>query len=251
MKQFILFLLLYLPLTVLSISKEEAQTIFAEGNAAYEQNDFDGALAKYQQLEEEYMSLDLYYNLGNTYYKLNDFPRAILYYERAMKVNPRDEDVKVNLRIANLQTKDKIDALPSLGVEDVMDNLVSTSSISRWTWATVACFFLSALLVALFLWRHAKAARRLYILGAIVCLIAGIICLSGGMAATNRINAQTEGIIMQAKVDVLNQPNGDQISFVLHEGTKVSIRQDRDNWLEISLANGNVGWVKASELEAI
>ncbi|MFT4679776.1 MAG: tetratricopeptide (TPR) repeat protein [Litorivivens sp.] len=251
MKKLILPFLLCLPMMLLSISKDEAQSIFSKGNSAYEQDDFEGALAKYQELEGEFMSLELYYNLGNTYYKLKDFPHAILNYERAMKVNPRDEDVKVNLRIANLQTKDKIDSLPSLGVEDVMDNLVSTSSISRWTLATIICFFLSALLIVLYILQSGKAARRLYMLGSIVVLIVGVVCLSGGNSASNRINAQTEGIIMLAKVDVLNEPSGDQISFVLHEGTKVSIRQNRDNWLEISLANGNVGWVKVSELEAI
>ena len=63
----------------------------------------------------------------------------------------------------------------------------------------------------------------------------------------------TEAIILNPKVDVMNQPNGSQTEFVLHEGTKVQIRglSLDGQWIEIRIASGGIGWMKASDLQEI
>ena len=52
---------------------------FEEGNAAYNEGNYEQALTFYNSVVESGMeSADLYYNMGNTYYKMKDFPRSIL-----------------------------------------------------------------------------------------------------------------------------------------------------------------------------
>jgi SH3-like domain-containing protein len=71
-------------------------------------------------------------------------------------------------------------------------------------------------------------------------------------ATMNRIEANTEAIILAPLVEVKNSPSADERNaFVLHEGTKVKIRQQRGEWFEIKLANGSVGWVLAETVETI
>ena len=50
--------------------------------------------------------------LGNTYYKLDDIPSALLYFEKAHKLNPADEDINFNIRLARSKTTDKLDEVP-------------------------------------------------------------------------------------------------------------------------------------------
>ncbi|MCB0760932.1 MAG: tetratricopeptide repeat protein [Flavobacteriales bacterium] len=240
-----------LMVAVLGAMANDVDELYTRANAAYEAGDFTTARDLYLQIEETHTSLELQYNMGNTYYKLGDVAHAILHYERALDINPRDEDARTNLRIANQLVKDKIDALPSLGVDDVVDNLVSANTISMWTWSAIAAMFLSALLAALYLLSRPGAARRMALAGSALLLLTAIIAYIGGDAATDRLKDQSEAIVMPAKVDVLNQPNGDQTVFVLHEGTKVYLRREQEAWVEITIANGSVGWVKRGDIEGV
>jgi hypothetical protein len=62
----------------------------------------------------------------------------------------------------------------------------------------------------------------------------------------------TEAIVFVPALHVKSSPDeGSNDVFVIHEGTKLSIRDQIGEWCEIRIANGNVGWVKASTLKII
>src|SRR5690606_5719538 len=63
-------------------------------------------------LDAGYVSASLYYNIGNAYYKLDDIPSALLYYEKALRLAPGDEDIRFNIQLASLKTVDKIEDIP-------------------------------------------------------------------------------------------------------------------------------------------
>ncbi len=82
--------------------------VFAHGNALYEQGDYEGAIEQYSSLVDKGVTdTDLYYNLANSYYKTGDFGRAVLFYERARRLAPRDRDVRENLALVRAQLRDK------------------------------------------------------------------------------------------------------------------------------------------------
>lgn len=77
---------------------------------AYDTKEYNTAIDLYEQLlKEGFTSFQLYYNLGNSYYKNGELGRAIYAYEIARKLEPDEEDVKINLSIANAKTFDKIE----------------------------------------------------------------------------------------------------------------------------------------------
>ena len=63
---------------------------------------------------------------------------------------------------------------------------------------------------------------------------------------------RSEAIVMDSSVTVKSSPDesGTEL-FVIHEGTKVFIKNTLNQWVEISLLDGNVGWVKISQIEQI
>jgi len=54
-------------------------------------------------------------------------------------------------------------------------------------------------------------------------------------------------IILSHEVKIHTEPNDlSDSKFSLHEGTKVSVLNQTDKWLNIKLENGNEGWVKSN-----
>ena len=96
------FFCFLLCLFFVSAKGQDPNTLFLEGNKYYEKEDFSGAINNYEKIIElGYESTALFYNLGNACFKSGKLGAAILYYEKAKKINPADKDVSYNLTLAN------------------------------------------------------------------------------------------------------------------------------------------------------
>ena len=77
--------------------------LLAAAEQAYAAGDHQLALQLYDSVLTRSTSAGLQYNIGNCYFKLNDVPRAILHYERALELSPGDDDIRANLELARQQ----------------------------------------------------------------------------------------------------------------------------------------------------
>ena len=83
-----------------SILAQDVNSLFEQASLSYEQIDFEQALNYFKEIQDIGLySSDLYYNIGNCYYKLQQNAEAVLYYEKALKLNPSDEDAFFNLKL--------------------------------------------------------------------------------------------------------------------------------------------------------
>ncbi len=251
-KTLLLFVGLALPATLLASARETAVEAYRQGNALYEKGNYAEALTEYEKALASFRSFELYFNAGNCHMKLSNIPQAILHYERARKIKPTDEDLISNCELANLKLTDKIEALPTLGVTYWWNSLTAEGMLMRWTWLTLVSGLLGFLLLSLFVITRQNGMRRLFVGLGIVMLLVTAAAWTLASYTEGRIRANTEAIIMADRVDVKTSPAPDATSaFVLHAGTKVVIRNRNDGWIEIRLANGNVGWMPADALEII
>ena len=93
----------------------QAQTdsLFAVANEAYKQKNYQNAIHSYSDLVSlGYQSPTLYYNIGNAYFKSEQLAKSILWYERALRLAPSNEDILHNLAFANNQIIDEMDIVP-------------------------------------------------------------------------------------------------------------------------------------------
>ena len=105
------------------------------GDQAYLNGSIDSAITTYESiLAQEYESAEVYFNLGNAYYKSKDIANTILNYERALKLAPNDEDIQFNLRLANLRTVDKIEAVPEFKLFSIMRKSYQLLPMDSWAW---------------------------------------------------------------------------------------------------------------------
>jgi tetratricopeptide (TPR) repeat protein len=227
---------------------------YQEGNRQYQEGDFENALTSYLRLVEAgFESGKVYYNIGNTYFKLGDVAQSILYYERARRLLPGDEDVQANLDLARSLTVDEIEPLPRFwlfsAVEWWVDLLPRTLLI-----AVVAASYLvgTSIVLLLILKRGAPVAAW----GKRIALACGVVFLLLGLNLAVRefeVGRAQEAVVLEPQVDVMSAPLDDEALtiFTVHEGTKVRIDRLSEEWAEVALEDGRVGWVPVGVLEAI
>jgi tetratricopeptide (TPR) repeat protein len=230
------------------------ESFFDEGNRLYQQGDYSGALENYQRIVDAGLeSGSLYFNIGNTYFKLGDLGHAILYYERAQRLLPRDADVRANLELAGSLTTDEITPLPRFWLFKAVGWWVHLLPMSLLRLILAIAYVVATVgVVAMILRRGTVLAdwgRWVAAGSAAVVVIFGI----NSVVQELRIGQPEEAVVMVEEVPVQSAPSDDAalLVFTVHEGTKVRIDRRADEWLEVVLADGKVGWVRAEAVEVI
>ena len=234
------------------LSAAPSFSLFEEGNQLYDSSDsantnYQKAIQKYNELlESGYENGEIYYNLGNAYYKLGDIANCIASYKRAERFIGNDDDLKKNLKIAQLSLVDKIEEKPILPIWKFFDKIINKYNVyTVRNWIIYLSFVLSALIVFLIFIHNKKIKTVIYALS-LVC----VVFLTGIFFISLKISEEyqnREGIINFDKVTIFSSPDENINSvelFNLHRGAKVKIEKNIDSWLEISVSKGKKGWVK-------
>lgn len=247
----ILILVLFLPLFVHAQSTAEEQA--AAADKAFGQQHYNEAISGFRSvLESGYTSATLYAKLGNACYRQHDLASAILYYEKALRLEPANEDVRYNLQVAMSKISDKIEARPLPFYQQVWVRLTVLFSPSGWAILIIVSLSLLLTATALFLIAPGRKLRRTMFWIAAPMALLLLTSAIAGTSAYRQQQRQDEAIIFAPTVAVKSSPDEKSMDiFVLHEGSKVRINDQIGEWSEIIIANGNSGWVKSSTMKTI
>lgn len=230
----------------------DVKAAFEAANAAYSEGDYEAAISGYKSILEERMHFESEYNLGNAYYKSGDWGPAILHYERAALLSPSNEDVRTNLVLANAQIKDRIESLPSNGITDIWERITAPGRFQLWARIMLFGWTLGFVALAWRLWAKGVENRRLLGSSAGVLLVMGLSSMLLTRTSAKRIESSKTAIVMAMESAVRNEPGYEGMTlFMLHEGTKVTVTDRSSAHWKIQLANGNTGWIAASDLTEI
>lgn len=222
-------------------------------NAAYARNDFEKAARLYEEvLASGQEASELYYNLGNAYYKLNKPGLSILNYERAKKLAPNDADIQHNLELVNQRITDKIDPVPQLFIEEWKNSFLNLFSATGWAVVCIALFIAFLFMLALFITGTRTTIRQMGFWTGLAFLVLTVTAFFMAHKQTIMARESMEAIITTSSVTVKGSPaeKGTKL-FVIHEGTKVEIEEIDGDWVEVRIANGNVGWIPSSAITFI
>lgn len=231
-----------------------AQTDKVAADSAYVKGDYKAAIEIYESLAANNgESADVYYNLGNAYYKSENIAKAVLNYERAILLNPDDEDIRFNLELARSKTVDKVAPEYKFFLMEWLEGIINLLSISAWSVLAVVSFVVMLLTLLLFLFGKSVSTKKT---GFIIALFSLFITIFANLSALHRYHYLTErndAVIMEPSVTAKSTPsNSGTELFVIHEGRKVKISDDSmREWTEIELEDGNKGWIPSSSLERI
>ncbi len=235
-----------------TVMGQSAEDLFKQANAAYKQGDYQTAVSKYEKaLQTGKVSPELYYNLGNVYYKLNEIAPSIYYYEEAKKLNPNDEDIKYNLGLANQMKLDKIDQVPENILLRWKKKVNAWFSYNNWAWLSIFSAFFGVLVFSFFVFSKNPNTKRWAFFAMFISLF--MLLFSWYNAEYGYSLAKQEyAIVFADATDLMTEPNltSDRVVSI-HEGTKVKVLKQEDNWVLVKLPDGKKAWLPKEDIRVI
>lgn len=246
-------ILIYTILLVVSFSAHASTSRWEAGNRAYIDGNYEKAIEEYRAIIDggEY-SMKLYYNLANAYFKQGETGKAILYYNKALRIAPSQEDIRHNLALAEAQTKDRITAIPEFFLNRWLRTVRNAMSCTAWSILSILSLALILVFALLFLLASHIRWRKVGFYCAMCAVLLFITTTAFALSSRKDMLSHNEAIVLSSAISVKSSPDRSATDlFVLHEGTKVRILSEMDEWNEVVIADGKKGWVEAKNIEEI
>jgi len=252
LKRFV-YLVALLAAPLLSSAAEGTGALFSKGNDLYAKGQYKESLAAYQQLiDQGYQSAAVYFNMGNASFKNDDIASAVLYYEKAHKLAPGDDDINYNLKYVNLKTTDKIEEVPEFFLSRRWHGFIlsfSTGTLAVWS---IIFVLLGSAILALYFFAGSVIVKRASFYGMILFFFFGVFTVFVANRQLSYFEDHPEAVVFSPSVNVKSGPvDNANTLFVIHDGTKVNVLDNSNGWTKISLANGNEGWIKQGDFKEI
>lgn len=251
MKKILTLILLLLSFN--GFAQDDYQAAFQRGNEAFTTKNYERAADIYEQiLAKEQVSFELYFNLGNAYFRLNEIPKAILNYERALQIKPHQKDARYNLKLANQRTIDQISTASSFFLIEWWIVWRGFFSSTVWSILAIIAVFTSVLGCLVWLFGESRKKKKIGFLLGVVFFVFGILF---GLTAWQRYayeqNSNMAILFAKETSLKLGADNASPNVLILHEGTKVEILGKTGLWHKVRLPNGEQGWLPVESLVKI
>lgn len=234
--------------------------VVSAADSAYEADNFVMAEQLYKEaLARNGASSGLYYNIGNSYYRQGNLGMAVVYYERALKLDPTDTDARENLEFVQGKLTDKQLDDGSI-MTKIKERTVTLFKADTWAIISLVLFAIFIACAAAYLFSKVVAVRKVCFFGGIVVFIVTFLAVMASFAAANRVTSNDYAIILPPAAQLSTSPrearSQSEQAFLLHEGTKVLIidsiaTKAGGKWYEVKVGSRNRAWIKASEVERI
>ncbi len=247
-------LMLSLPSVAEASNDSYVDSLWTSAAQSYADGQWEDALSVFSAIDR--LGLEspyLYCNIGDAYFKLSDYPHAVLYYERALKLDPSCSDARYNLQVVSGLVQDKIDPVPEFILKNWARAVCYILDSNAWAWLSIAFLAVTVAMVLVFLLAGSAAARKTGFALAVVFLLVTISSFSFSVWQKNDYMRADGAVVMVPVTSVKSSPS-EEVSkdlFILHEGTKVTILDAVGDWRNIELADGRQGWIHCDDIEVI
>lgn len=227
--------------------------LFKTANGQYSKGDYNAAINTYKQaLGNDNESATLYFNLANAYYKTDSIAKAILYYEKAKKLNPADESVEINLQLANKKTRDRFENISEFSLLSFLSSFTGILSVDAWAVSAIIFLILALVAFLVYFTSGSIARKKIFFRIMFTTLCISFLLFLGAELRYHTETRQVFAIVMPESADAESSPDdqGKRL-YILHAGTKIKLLNKLDDWAEIRLPDNNVAWIKITDLSFI
>lgn len=252
-----------LVLYIVGMNMVFAQDLVKQANSEYEKDHYDKAIELYEKAAAQYgTSSDLYYNIANSYYRMGNLGDAILYYEKALKFDPDNEEARNNLEFVNDKANVRLDDGASFFTDKFTNWVLGRSSNS---WAVISAVFFLIFIVALlaYIFMDNVMIRKIGFFGGGAVLVLMVITLIFTFMAKSHTAENKYAIVVVPSSTLSTSPrqpkDKTEEAFLLNEGFKVEVLDSVKNgegksavkWLDVRTADSHRAWIKADDVKEI
>jgi tetratricopeptide (TPR) repeat protein len=234
---------------------ESVRQIFDSANDLYFKEDYRGAIEKYYKIFNIGIEdTAVYFNTANAFAKMGEYGKAVYFYERVLKIKPRDSATQKNLSIVR-----------AVLARQISNKEKDVSLRPRETvWEGAASWFSPNELVVIFLFFYYLFFGMLIVrkfmkkpvarIGAsiFVFFFLAMWILSGAMVLLKyRVDfLRREGVVVDRGLVVSREgPTLESVrKFDVIEGQRITILESRGQWYKIEDEKDRVGWLQRSQI---
>ncbi len=236
-----------------NLGASQNNSLFTEATEKYNKGEYTKAIENYEQiLKNGEHSAELYFNLGNCHYKLNAIGPSIFYYEKALLLKPNDSEILNNLGYAQNMRLDAVEEMPRTELAQLYNNFVNLLSFDQWAYLAVTLVMLFVLAYLSYFFLRFATQKRIAFIASISSLILGVLCILIAYLQYREFKMDNPAIIFSKEVKITSEPNNNsEVVFTLHEGTKVNVLEELNDWKKIKLSDGQTGWLTNQNLRLL
>lgn len=240
-----------------------ATPLAEQADSAYNKEDYAEAIRLYNEaISTDGVSATILYNLGNAYYRDNRLGKAILSYERALALDPSNEDAAINLKFVRTRIEDAPEDDSSF-LSNLHKRIVSNMSPDAWAWVALTIFIILLATIAMYIFSSNVIMRKTGFFGGIVLIFIFIYVFAIAYQTASAYKSHDKAIVIVPTTNLSSAPRsnrGEKEKVVpIHEGTKVLILDslstpDDPNvgkWYDVKINNSSRAWLNAADVERI
>lgn len=242
-----------LGLFICALGFAQNDKLFDEATELYNNGKYTEAIANYEKiLDSGQHSAELYFNMGNCYYKLNAIGPSIYYYEKALLLNPNDDEILNNLGYAQNMRLDAIEQMPQTELSRIYNSVLSFFTCNQWAYLAVVFIMLFVVAYLTYYLMRQANKKRIAFVTSLFSLGFGIVCILIAYLQLQQNKRDNPAIVFSKEVAVSSEPNTtSERVFTLHEGTKVNVLDTLDDWKKIRIADGQTGWLPSKNIKIL
>lgn len=226
----------------------DRNALFTQANQLYEQQEFEKARDLYLQLTGDGdFAEEVFYNLGNCYFRLGKAGRSVLWYRRALELNPRLAAASQNIRLVQKKT----------GLLEFETSQLARLSahLSRPQWNLFIAISAWVIILAIAAMIVVKTSRRLGALWwtlVVVGLLALTLSITGRIFHQEHVDPEQLAVILDENINALAGPYPDASSNIsLPPGSMVRLKLERGTWWHVEAPGDTAGWVPTESLAPV
>ncbi|MBR1387574.1 MAG: tetratricopeptide repeat protein [Alloprevotella sp.] len=224
---------------------QSADSLYASGQYVEAARTYEGALKKGE-------SFALYYNLGNAYYRQKQYGRAMCAYQRALRLNPSDADVRDNINILNANLNHSNVPASRFFLYDWFMEVRDLFTQTTWAWIGGIMWLLCCLFFFLFYIAQAKRPRKLWFAASVLAFVLMACCWWLAYSQWHYYNRKERGVVLETKVELYSSPDAKAKHLKdLYEGMVVEVNATTKEWIHVVMPDQSEGWILARQLEII
>ncbi len=234
-------------------SADDAAIRFEQANRLSQKGEFAQAITLYEALAKQgYRSPILFYNLGNCYFRVGALGRAVLNYERALKLDPTDADIQYNLTVARSRLQDERPAPPSMLVSQWWQKLAVSLSAGGWQLAAIVLLWLATGGFSFWLLGQLRHHKKIGFVSGALLLAMSLVCFALSVSRTQLDQHSRRGVVLERQTLLRAAADAQSpAQDTLYEGATIQLLDQIGEWYKIRLYDGTEGWLSGDTFERI